>query len=151
MENDGNNQLNREYEDDYQLCMDIDWFFKYKDVHFHVASNGHKLPQSVKIGDNVKLQVITEHMIHDRRRRKYTIVTRPKPLGLNYGTFEDFARCGFVSLDTIDDTSDSKVLQVIARPTDYRNLHLKIDLGTLNILGEHIRIYDIDGTPLLLE
>ena len=151
MEYEGNNQLSEGYDDDYQLCMDIDWFFKYKDVHFHVASNGHKLPPSVKRGDNVKLQIFTEHMIQDRRRRKYKIVTRPNPLGLNYGTFEDYARCGFVSLDTINDTSDSKLLQVIARPNDYRNLPMKIDLVTLNILGEHIRIYDIDGTPLLLE
>lgn len=151
MENDGNNHLDWEYDEDYQLCMDIDWFFKYKDVYFHVASNGHKLPPSVERRDNVKLQISTEHMIQDRRRKKYEIVIRPNPLGLNYGTFEDFARCGFVSLDTIDDNLDSKVLQVIARPKDYRNLPLKIDLVTLNIGGEYIRIYDVDGTPLLLE
>lgn len=148
-----------EYELSYQLSRDIDWFFKFKDVYFHVASNGHKLPyiqqeDGLYIVDqetNRELQSITERHIRDRRRTTYKIITRDNPHGLNYTTFEDYAKIGFVSLDTVSDGLDSKRFHVIARPEEYRNLYLKYKLGEINIFDNRMYIYDIDGTQLNLE
>ncbi len=159
MEND--NIRSEEYPEQYQLSMDIDWFFSFKDYFIHVASNGHKLPSTDKFkvyqDKNGNNQRETERLIQSKRKKKKDIVTRDHPRNLNYSTFEEFAKIGFVSVDTIDDNECSTVFQVIARPNNYK-LHPKdkeklksVTLDELNIYQAGIKIYDINGEPLVLE
>ena len=149
-----------EYDISYQLSMDIDWFFVYKGVYFHVASNGHKLPSledfKVHQEENVLVQRKTERLIQSNNNSYEEIVTRENPRNLNHSTFIEFARLGFVSLDTINDNEESSILQVIARPIKYwppqKQINVNdLNIGSLNILLAGIRIFDINGEQLILE
>lgn len=160
MEND--NIISEEYPEQYQLSMDIDWFFSFKDYFIHVASNGHKLPStdSFKVyqDKNVRNQQASERLIQSKDNKIEDIVIRDNPRNLNYRTFEEFAKIGFISVDTINDDKESTIFHVIARPKDYKsfgkdneNLKNNLDIDDLNIIQTEIRIYDIDGEPLVLE
>lgn len=156
-----------EYSEDYQLSRDIDWFFQYNGVYFHVASNGHLLPTKsnndngndtffVDQNKNAELQCNIEKIIHNSHKEKQKIVVRDNPRGLNYSTFIEFAKIGFVSLDTIDDNYGcSKNMQVIARPKVFKELELderyKLHIKHLNPSELEIGIQDFDGNEFPLE
>lgn len=150
------------YPKQYQLSMDIDWFFTINGYYFHVASNGHKLPStdSFKVyrDKNVRNQQASERLIQSKDNKIEDIVIRDNPRNLNYRTFEEFAKIGFISVDTINDDKESTIFHVIARPKDYKsfgkdneNLKNNLDIDNLNIIQTEIRIYDIDGEPFVLE
>lgn len=149
-----------EYTKEYQLSRDIDWFFQFNGIFFHVASNGYVLPrlsetQQNKVPffvdqeNNAIVQIKTTKMMNDKNNR-YNIVVRPNPNNLNYSTFIEYARMGFVSLDTIGVNN----FIVIARPQKYNNIEIPDDIDKdikpLNVVLAKFQIADINGIPLKL-
>ncbi len=159
------NEFWKEYPIPYQLSMDIDWFFCYNGIFFHVASNGFLLPKKAKTKnnegffinqvDNAQTQVDLALLASDNKSRRFKIVVRPNPLNLNYSSFMEFAEMGFVSLDTIGVHGKKYSLQVIARPKEYKRLeikkHIVDNIKPLDVGKIYFQISDIDGTLLNLE
>ena len=148
-----------EYPIQYQQSMDIDWFFCYNGLFFHVASNGILLPKIknckspffVNQVENQKVQNRLARLMSNDEYIPFEIDVRHNPLNLNYSSFKEFARMGFVSLDTIG----KKELHVIARPKEYKYMeldkHLDIPIKQLDVKVARLQIIDIDGSPLILE
>lgn len=147
-----------QYSEDYQRCYDIDWFFKYKDYCFHVASNGGKIPDKIDESENTELQRFIEKIImKNENKEEVDIVQNPRHL--NYSTFIDFASIGFISLDRIGDSFESQYYKVIAKPRGEKlppkNIvdklpEIRIDTDN-RINTDNIHIYDIEGHPIVLE
>ena len=127
------------YRLDYQLTHDIDWFFKIKEVPFHVASNGGLIPKmilsqenfdiqtevySIQQNDNVEI-VVREDDVKQHALANVPVNDIQEALESYTKTFKAMAKKGFVSLDRL---SDDRYM-VVAYPKD-----LKKDYGAQYLL-----------------
>lgn len=106
----------RRYAIDYQMNYDIDWFFTDGIRYFHVASNGGAIPVFLNVDrkNNMELQ----NRIANSKIVTEDIHVIDNPNGFNYGSFVDFAKKGFVSIDKKNDGFDSQNYFVVAEPTN---------------------------------
>lgn len=106
----------RRYAIDYQMNYDIDWFFTDGIRYFHVASNGGAIPVFLNVDrkNNMELQ----NRIANSKIVTEDIHVIDNPNGFNYGSFVDFAKKGFVSIDKKNDGFDSQNYVVVAEPTN---------------------------------
>lgn len=132
------------YSLNYQQLHDIDWFFQSNGTCYHVASNGGKLPLLVEKKRNIKLQElieVTPFLISEKE-----IMVLKHDYDINYNSFIQYARKGFVSIDKIRDEFDAQNYQVIARPTKHIIIPNEITQLIPKFEGFTLRITDIDRT-----
>lgn len=137
------------YTINYQTNYDIDWFFTDGNRYFHVASNGGAIPDFIKVDrdSNVELQ----NAIASMEIITLDISVIENPNNLNYSSFIDFAKKGFVSIDKINDAFDSQNYIVIAQPNS-NNLKPNIDVSKIPLLDkkfrDQIHVIGLDDEPL---
>lgn len=124
----------RQYNRQYQMTHDIDWFFQDHGYYFHVASNGGQIPSKIKSMSNYAIQTkvyemkeVYDVVVEEDAIKKYVLgVQRQDYEGLeniknnpleNYLiSFRSMAEKGFVSLDTIIAEDDSQKYILVAYP-----------------------------------
>lgn len=108
------------YRKDYQLSHDIDWFCRYNNLPLHIASNGSVIPDFVDSSTNRKIQrilgekqILSSDIEINKDVKKYL---QNEDGYENYiSSFVDFARLGFISVDTITSEKNNEYL-IVAYP-----------------------------------
>ena len=98
----------------YQQTHDIDWFFHYKGKYYHVASNGGKIPDIINKNLNREIQhrLSLENNVCDA---EYAI---QNPEKLDYSSFFEFAKMGFISIDRKDGLFEEQNYYTVAIPSN---------------------------------
>lgn len=92
---------------------DIDFFFQCNNIFYHAASNGGVVPDFVDRTKNFHLQQNIANMSFITAN----ILTNPNYENLNLGSFQEYARKGFISLDRRNHNDfDSQEYTVMAKP-----------------------------------
>lgn len=101
----------------YQRTHDIDWFFQYEGKYYHVASNGGKIPDII----NKKINREIQHLLsleNDVCDAEYVI---QNPEKLDYSSFFEFAKKGFISIDRKDGLFEEQHYYTVAIPSNGGN------------------------------
>ena len=139
--------MSRHYNIDYQRTHDIDWFFKFNNRCFHIASNCGVIPSIIDISDNRNLQF----EIANLEEVSDAIFVIDNSEGLDLSSFEEYAKKGFISLDRVDGDFESNHYFVVAVPKKGKQPPKSIvekipemDVGKLgDIVGGVEYIYDV--------
>lgn len=130
--------MNRHYYKNYQCTHDIDWFFKYNNHYYHIASNCGLIPNNINISTNRNLQ----HEIANLQEITEAVLVIDNADGLDLSSFEEFARKGFISLDREDGSFEDRNYFVVAVPkngeTPPKSIIEKIPEMDIKMLGEII-------------
>ncbi len=144
-----NNSHKKPYDIDYQRTHDIDWFFKYNDSYYHVASNGGAVPDFIIESENQELQ----REIRNNTNHRLAIVVNEQYRHLNLESFEFYARRGFISIDRLDYRSfESQNYVVIAKPCKTggdKNIFQKLTIHELDTNEFLLVVNDMDGQKLI--
>lgn len=131
--------MTRHYYYNYQRTHDIDWFFKFENRYFHVASNCGIIPSIVDITNNRYLQ----YEIANLQATTEAVVVVENNENLDLSSFEEYAQKGFISLDREDGDFENGNYYVVAIPRDGeippKSIIEKIPEMDINKLGEIIR------------
>lgn len=103
------------YHTDYQQTHDIDWFFRYHNILFHVASNGGVIPIIIDAKKNRIVQSLISELpdISD----SHLLVKNDE--GLILTSFLFYAKKGLISIDRFDENFDKRNYFVVAKPDKY--------------------------------
>lgn len=144
-----NNSLKRPYGIDYQRTHDIDWFFKYNDSYYHVASNGGVVPNFILESENQELQ----REIRNNTNHRLAIVVNEQYKHLNLESFEFYARWGFISIDRLDYRSfESQNYVVVAKPCktgENKKILEELTIPELDTNEFLLVVNDMDGQKLI--
>lgn len=97
------------YRVDYSLSHDIDYFFRYENTLFHVASNGGIIPSFIESSINYQVQSIIYEMQEiyeactvEDNVMPHLIIEPMEDMDSYCESFSFMARRGFVSMDRIN-------------------------------------------------
>lgn len=141
----------RRYNTNYQLSHDIDWFFRYKNKVFHVASNGGEIPKYMRVDRNNNFDL--QCLVFQFEEQTDEIETRKNKQGLDWSSFEFYAKRGFISIDKIFGEPYEQNYLVISKPEEPIQIEKTI-LEKIPALDEKykdsIKIKDINGRDFKL-
>lgn len=100
------------YHTDYQQTHDIDWFFRYQNHLFHVASNGGIIPKKIDAKKNRLAQLLIIGL--PDISGSHLLVNNEE--GLILTSFLSYAKKGLISIDRFDEDFDKRNYFVVAWP-----------------------------------
>lgn len=100
------------YHTDYQQTHDIDWFFRYQNYLFHVASNGGVIPKKI----DAKKNRLAQSMIIGLPDISGSHLLVNNEEGLILTSFLSYAKKGLISIDRYDEDFDKRNYFVVAWP-----------------------------------